>query len=118
MNLLDIISLTKAGYKKKDIDELLKVQIDESEEPENDDSTGPENDSEGEPDDSPEDNNVDQDEPSEETDYKKLYDEMKKELDDVKKQLKTAQKNNIRKNMEPETKTPDEAVNDIFRSFM
>ena len=43
---------------------------------------------------------------------------MKKELDDVKKQLKTAQKNNIRKNTEQETKTLDDAVSDIVRGFM
>ena len=54
MNLLDIISLAKAGYKKADIDELLAIQIDEPEPEPQPDSTEPENGSKGEPEPSPE----------------------------------------------------------------
>ena len=32
MNITDIIALSKAGYKKKDIDELLKLEVPEPEE--------------------------------------------------------------------------------------
>ena len=35
MKLLDIISLAKAGYKKSDIDELLKIEVDEHDQDDN-----------------------------------------------------------------------------------
>ena len=89
MNLFDIISLAKAGYKKADIDELLAIQIDEPEpEPQPDNSTEPDIGAKGAPDPSPE--------PSADNpDYEQLYNELRSELDKVKNDLKVAQQRNI-----------------------
>ena len=112
MNLLDIISLAKAGYKKSDIDELLSVQIDESEN--HDDSSksmDEENPSESD--------GVDFPEESDETpDYEKLYNEIKNELEKVKIDLKTAQENNIRKDISDNDDDSLKNLEDVFRSFM
>ena len=88
MNLLDIISLAKAGYKKADIDELLAIQIDEPEPEPAAGSTEPDDGSKGEPEPSPE--------PSaDDPDYEQLYNELRSELDKVKNDLKVAQQRNI-----------------------
>ena len=114
MDLKDIISLARAGYKKKDIDELLKTPVDEPDpEPEPDDSTEPDPAPEGGDGASPED-----DEPETKPDFEKLYNDMKKEMEDVKKQLAAAQKANVKNNNDSGDPTPDETVNDIFRQFM
>lgn len=121
MNLMDIISLTKAGYKKKDIDELLKVEVDEPK-PDDQKSTEPETGPEGGPEQSPEDDHAASGDPETgaepEPDYKSQYENLKKEMDELKKQLKEAQLANVRKNSEPEQTDRDKEVADIFRSFM
>lgn len=88
MNLLDIISLAKAGYKKADIDELLAIQIDEPEPEPQPDSTEPDIDAKGAPDPSPEPSAND-------PDYEQLYNDLRSELDKVKNDLKVAQQRNI-----------------------
>lgn len=114
MDIKDIISLARAGYKKKDIEELLKAPIDESEpEPVPDSSTEPETVPEGGNGVSPEDT-----EPETQPDYEKLYNDTKKELEDTKSQLAVAQKANVKNNNASGDKTTDETVNDIFRQFM
>lgn len=114
MDLKDIISLARAGYKKKDIDELLQVQVDEPEpDPVPDNSTEPDTAPEGGDGASPED-----DEPETQPDYEKLYNDTKKELENTKSQLAAAQKANVKNNNASGDPTPDETVNDIFRQFM
>lgn len=88
MNLIDIISLAKAGYKKADIDELLAIQIDEPEPEPQPDSTEPDIDAKGAPDPSPESSAND-------PDYEQLYNDLRSELDKVKNDLKVAQQRNI-----------------------
>ena len=88
MNLLDIISLAKAGYKKADIDELLAIQIDEPEPEPAAGSTEPDNGSKGEPEPSPEPSAND-------PDYEQLYNDLRSELEKVKNDLKVAQQRNI-----------------------
>lgn len=88
MNLIDIISLAKAGYKKADIDELLAIQIDEPEPEPQPDSTEPDIDAKGAPDPSPESSAND-------PDYEQLYNDLRSELDKVKNDLKVAQQHNI-----------------------
>ncbi len=111
MNLLDIISLAKAGYKKSDIDELLKIPDDDPG-PDNDpESTEPENGPEGGPEDVPEDQ-------KNEPDYKELYTNLEKEMEDLKKQLQSAQDKNRRQNNDDPKPEDAEAINDIFRNFM
>ena len=112
MNLLDIISLAKAGYKKADIDELLAIQIDEPEpEPQPDNSTEPDIGAKGAPDPSPE--------PSaDDPDYEQLYNDLRSELDKVKNDLKVAQDANRKKPVDPDHPDPMEDLSDVFRSYM
>lgn len=113
MNLIDIISLAKAGYKKSDIDELLSVPVDEPEPIEAiQNSTEIENDSKGEPLPSPE---ISENVP----DYEKLYNEIMKELETVKNDLKIAQENNRRENHGPDHETdPYSDLAEIVRGYM
>ena len=114
MNLLDIISLAKAGYKKADIDELLAIQIDEPEpEPQPDNSTEPDIGAKGAPDPSPE--------PSaDDPDYEQLYNDLRSELDKVKNDLKVAQQRNISHDNSGNGKKVSawDDLADIARSYM
>lgn len=111
MNLLDIISLAKAGYKKADIDELLAIQIDEPEPEPAAGSTEPDDGSKGEPEPSPE--------PSaDDPDYEQLYNELRSELEKVKNDLKVAQDANRKKPVDPDHPDPMADLADVFRSYM
>lgn len=112
----DIISLTKAGYKKRDIDELLNAPDDDPEIPDQEpDSTDDENGPEGGPEEYPEDDHKEPDKP----DFENLYNNLKKELDDVKKQLAAAQKANLKTNQDQHTDDKGQnEIDDIVRSFM
>lgn len=112
MNLLDIISLAKAGYKKSDIDELLKIQIDESEKT-NDGSTSmdEESTSEGDVADCPE-------ESDDKPDYEKMYKDLETQFEKVKNDLKTVQENNRKKDNSEKDVDPMKDLEDVFRSFM
>ena len=112
MNLLDIISLAKAGYKKSDIDELLKIQIDESEENGGSpDSMDEENSSKGEDVDFPE-------ESDDKPDYEKLYKDLETEFEKVKNDLRTIQESNRKKDNSDKDADPMKDLEDVFRSFM
>ena len=116
LSFSDIISLTKAAYQKRDIDELLNAPVDEPEEPDQEpESTDDENGPEGGPEEYPEDDHKEPEKP----DFEQLYKNLKTELDDVKKQLAAAQKANLKTNQDQH---PDEkgqnAFDDIVRSFM
>ena len=111
MNLLDIISLAKAGYKKADIDELLAIQIDEPEPEPAAGSTEPDDGSKGEPEPSPEPSAND-------PDYEQLYNDLRSELNKVKNDLKVAQEQNRRKPVDPKDPDPMAELADVFRSYM
>lgn len=113
MNLIDIISLAKAGYKKADIDELLAIQIDEPEPEPQPDSTEPDIGAKGAPDPSPEENAND-------PDYEQLYNELRSELDKVKNDLKVAQQRNISHDNSGNGKEVSawDDLADIARSYM
>ena len=113
MNLLDIISLAKAGYKKADIDELLAIQIDEPEPKPAAGSTEPDDGSKGEPEPSPEPSAND-------PDYKQLYNDLRSELEKVKNDLKVAQQRNISHDNSGNGKEVSawDDLADIARSYM
>ena len=111
MNLLDIISLAKAGYKKADIDELLAIPIDEPDPEPAAGSTEPDDGSKGEPEPSPEPSAND-------PDYEQLYNDLRSELDKVKNDLKLAQDANRKKPVDPDHPDPMEDLADVFRSYM
>lgn len=110
MNLIDIISLAKAGYKKNDIDELLKIPVDEQEKDDSD-STDESPLSKGDKETYPEEDH------EEKPDFETLYNSLKTELENVKKQLSDAQKQNIKTNNDSNIDTSD-TLEDIFRQFM
>lgn len=115
MNLLDIISLAKAGYKKSDIDELLKIQVDEpDQDKQTPESTEPDAAPEGGADDkSPENTQTD-------PDYEQLYNQLREELDKVKTDLKAAQDINRNSNHGTSGNEPDpwKDLEDIARGYM
>lgn len=111
MNLIDIIALAKAGYKKADIDELLAVPIDEPDPEPAAGSTEPDDGSKGEPEPSPEPSAND-------PDYEQLYNELRSELDKVKNDLKVAQDANRKKPVDPNEPDPMAELADVFRSYM
>lgn len=113
MNLLDIISLAKAGYKKSDIDELLKIQIDESEKTDDGSkSMDEENTSEGDSVDCPEESD------DKKPDYEQMYKDLETEFEKVKTDLKTLQENNRRKDVSGNETDPMKELEDVFRGFM
>ena len=117
MNLLDIISLAKAGYKKSDIEELLKIPVDDPDPDPNpadpDGSTGNPADPKGgaatSPEDDPDDNKPD---------FEKLYNDIQKELEKVKNDLKVAQDANRKLPVDPNDPDPMAELADVFRSYM
>lgn len=119
MNLLDIISLAKAGYKKSDIEELLKIPVDDPDPDPNpadpDGSTGNPADPKGGPAPSPEDDPDDN-----KPDYEQLYNELRSELDKVKNDLKVAQQRNISHDNSGNGKEVSawDDLADIARSYM
>ena len=97
MNINDIIALAKSGYKKKDIDELLKLELPEPAEPDPeplpDTENGQKDGAEGDP--VPEDDVPD-------IEYITLeYDKAQKEIADLKTKLQKAQQQNINRNIDP-----------------
>lgn len=111
MNLLDIISLAKAGYKKADIDELLAIQIDEPEPEPQPVSTEPDIGAKGAPDPSPEPSAND-------PDYEALYKEVLEQLNILKEDLKVAQEHNRRSDNSGNDPDPMDDLADVFRSYM
>ena len=110
MNLNDIIALAKQGYKPADIRELIALA--DVTEPE---ATSPEiKDGVQEPlADEPikEPDTTEPEAKADAIDYKKLYEEEKAKLEKV-------QKDNLSKNIKPETPSVEEQLADIVRGFM
>ena len=105
MTIKDLISFAKAGWKPADVREFLQeIEPEPSPDPEPGGDPEPEADQEPEGDPEPEAN------PEPEPDYKKLYEEEKKEREKL-------QKANTKKE-QPEEPTTQEKLNDIMRSFM
>jgi hypothetical protein len=108
LNLFDIVDLAKAGYKKKDIDEILKKAGEEK------------SDSEPEPSEQPPAENAEKDpaegkegseDKKDDIDYKKLYEDKCAELE-------KAQKANTQTNLKNDTDDNTPSIDDIVRSFM
>lgn len=111
MNLLDIISLAKAGYKKSDIDELLAIQVDEPDPEPQPDSTDVKTAPEGGSGASPE-------PPEDEPDYEQLYKEILEQVNILKEDLKVAQEQNRRTDISKDQPDPMDDLADVFRSYM
>lgn len=110
LNLFDIVDLAKAGYKKKDIDEILKKAGEDKSDPE----------PEPEPPEQPPEENGEKDraedkagseDKKDDIDYKKLYEDKCAELE-------KAQKVNTQTNLKNDTDNNTPSIDDIVRSFM
>ena len=108
LNLFDIVDLAKAGYKKKDIDEILtKANEDKSDpEPESPEQPPEEN---GEKDHA--EDKAGSEDKKDDVDYKKLYEDKCAELE-------KAQKANTQTNLKNDTDDNTPSIDDIVRSFM
>lgn len=102
MNMLDRISLAKAGYKKKEIEEMLEAGNTNNEESEN---ASEENEAEKEieeptTDDSGEEGNIEEPEND-------LIKELTRQVEELQKELKEAQQKNTREQIETSNKLED-----------
>lgn len=125
MKLNDILSLAKAGYKKKEISDLIALENAENiENSTNQVSAEPVNTSET-PSDTSDGADIPVSAPNDEssTDYKLLYDELKKTLETTQQALKDAQKINSSATVtgltpqNPSEKTM-QILTDVAKSFM
>lgn len=97
MNISDIIALSKAGYRKKDIDELLKLDIPQDPdpasepEPEPDTGNGQKDGAKVDPEPDPQPVN---------DDINKLKEQYDQKIAELEKKLEAAQKTNVSKNID------------------
>ena len=98
LGLFDIVALAKAGYKKKDIDAILAGAGDETPKPADTSDPEPKDSNEGttppkDPahDPTPSDGKGDDTPAPDETDYKKLYEDLQKSSADMQDQIKELQ---------------------------
>ncbi len=124
MNLVDIIALAKAGYKKADIKELMELDIPDQKVETVETSTV---DNKANFLSTDEASAVVGEEPKaaaedsqdkEEIDYKKLYEESQAKLAKVTNDLKAAQKQNVRQPIEDNNVTDDDLINDLANAFI
>lgn len=115
MTINEIIALAKAGYKKKDIDEIIAAEDNpepDPSDPEPVDENGQKDDAEDNPEPQPDNDN---------DEIKTELEKTRAELEDVKKKLAAAQKENIRKNNDSHTDTAAERekrLQDYARKMM
>lgn len=112
MKMKEIVALAVAGYKKKDIDELLALElpeddqheepqdevIDKKEEPEEEQKRKSEEDEKPEP-------------AEDEIDYKKLYEESQLKI-------KELQQSNVKKDIEGDEESLDDILSNLAKDFM
>ena len=129
LSILDIIALSKAGYKKSDIDEILKVDI-----PENTPSEPATSETSDDKSDEPASENTQNasvqdskgtDEQGDNIDYKSAYELLKTESEKLKddinrlrSELTDAQKENTTKPMNGASATPDSNEDIINKAFL
>lgn len=110
MNLNDIIALAKSGYKKKDIDELLKLEI-PTEEEETKEST-------------PEEDDADSESNLNNSNDVEIDEKLKNALDkinELEEKLSKAQKDNVNKNndnLHNEVKERNDRISSYAKNFM
>lgn len=122
LGLTEILNLVKAGYRKKDIEKMMKVAAETPEQPSGDSDPSPSDDPSAaqgtdpvpEADDKKADVTETDPEPQPE-DYKKLYEDLKKETDDMKNTIKDLQKKNNSANRDDSA--ADTTETDLLESF-
>ena len=124
MNLTDIINLTKAGYKKRDIDELIKAELTPADPDPEDKKADPD----PKPDPDAESGQKDDRQADPDQDDQGINDEIQKQLNDaqakiaaLEEKLKKAQAANINKNIDngvDEAAARQKRLEDRVRSMM
>lgn len=126
MNINDIIALAKSGYKKKDIDELLKMELPADPDPDPDPDPNPKKPDSVDPDtgngqkDGAE-GDQGQDEKGIDIEIQKQIDAAQSEIADLKAKLAKAQEKNIKKDYssgKDEVKERNDRILDYARKLM
>lgn len=119
LTLIDRLQLVKAGYKAKQIEEMIIKDASEtsaSEEPAENTSKG-----DAEPEQAKEVGETPTaDENKDEPDYKEMFENLQKEFDETKKRLEAAQKANISMDVSSNIKKEDTqtTINNIFKDIL
>ena len=119
MTLSEIISLTKAGYKKKDIDDMIAQEKAAPADP--DPQPEPQPDPDPAPDPQPDPEPEPASQPDDQNDLSKLLDAEKKKNEELTAKLKKAQAANVKKNIDPGKDEKAERIKRMeerARSFM
>lgn len=117
LKFTDIIELAKQGYKPSDIKELLALNVPDSVQPGAEDGERKTVDTE-QPKVEPE---TPKEEKPDDVDYKKMYEDSKRQQDVLAKKLEEAQKANTSQDMsdkDKDEKSDIDLINDWARSFM
>lgn len=118
LTLIDRLQLVKAGYKAKQIEEMIikdAADVSESEVPAENTSKG-----EAEPEQAKEQNEESVPEKEAEPDYKKLFEDLQRSNEDLQKKLEAAQALNTKADASGNTvkKDAQSVVNDIFKDIL
>ena len=119
LSLIERLQLIKAGYNKKEINEMIMTAEQETSESE----VSAENTSKGdaEPEVTKEQETPASDEKQVEPDYKTLYDDLKKDFEETKRKLDAAQKANASIDVSANVKPKEDAqtrINNIFKEII
>ena len=121
LGLTDIVSLVKAGYRKKDIERMKEVAAEIPEQPSGDPEPSPSNDpspaqvTDPIPEADKKTEVTEEIPEPEKVDYKKLYEDLKKETDDMKNTIKDLQQKNNTANRDD--LTADTTESDLLAAF-
>ena len=113
MKFTDILALAKQGYTPADIKELLAIQTDNNDEAPDDQSATDTDKAEGPAQDEPE-NEPDDLASLESAQYKEEIEKLKAQTAALQSQLTQAQKDNLKKDLTKDTKSPEQILSDFF----
>lgn len=120
VGLKDTLTLLAKGYSKKEIDALAAADEEQDKDPEPTPAPTPAPAPEDKKD--PEPTPAPKDKKDPEPDYKKMYEDLKKENDETKEKLTKLQQKNVHKDSTPDSDKQKEeqakSLNDLVRSFM
>lgn len=115
VGLKDTLTLLAKGYSKKEIDALAAADEEQDKDPAPAPAPAPEPEPAPAPEPKPDDNDP-------EPDYKKMYEDLKKENDETKEKLTKLQQKNVHADSTPDSDQQKEeqakSLNDLVRSFM
>ena len=118
VGLKDTLTLLAKGYSKKEIDALAAADEEQDKDPEPTPTPAPVPEDKKDPEPTP----TPEDKKDPEPDYKKMYEDLKKENDETKEKLTKLQQKNVHTDSTPDSDKQKEeqakSLNDLVRSFM